>query len=498
VSGSPEPPEALTAAETGQRALGGAVLLLARGSVGLILGLGANILLARLLTPRDFGVVALGTVLIVFGSFLADGGLGSGLIRRREPPTRLELEAVNGLQLLVTGAIVAVAFAVAAPLGRDALVVATMVAALPILMLRVPAGIVLERRLDYRAIAWVDVAEAATFYVWAVTSVALGAGVWGFATAALARAAVGAALMLRLGPLGIVRPRWSWPAIRPLVGFGAKFQTVVVVNLVRDQALNVGIAVTAGVATLGVWSLAWRVLQIPSMVFGTVGRIGFPAMSRLLEAGEDPKPVIERGGAALAVIGGVMMVALVGFAPALPRVLGPGWEDVPAVLLWAGPTLIAAFPIAVGGATYLFARDEGGIVIGTLLYGSALWLVVALALVPAVGAPAAAVGWAAGSAVQLPPLAARVASSSGARVARRVGLPIAIGIAAALAGWLAAAAAGRTLAAGALGVLAGEAVLVLTLLVAARAAADDTRRLLAQAFASLRGPGRSRTGTDDL
>src|SRR3712207_8536734 len=50
-------------------------LLLARGGLLLAVGVASNLVLARLLTPRVFGIVALGTVLIAVGTFLADGGL---------------------------------------------------------------------------------------------------------------------------------------------------------------------------------------------------------------------------------------------------------------------------------------------------------------------------------------------------------------------------------------------------------------------------------------
>jgi O-antigen/teichoic acid export membrane protein len=477
----------LSADETGRRAAGGAGLLVARGALVLLVGLGANVLLARLLDPRDFGLVALGSVLLVFGGFFADVGLGAALVRRGAPPSRKELECLNGVQLGVTAALAAGAAAVAGALGGDAWVVAAMVASLPIAMLRVPSGILLERSLDYRVIAKVDLLEAGAFYAWAVGTVALGAGVWGFATAVLVRAAVGAGAMLRLGPLGLVRPRWSWAVVRPLLGFAAKFQTAVVIALVRDQALNLGIAAVAGVAALGVWNLAWRVLQIPSMVFGNIGRVGFPAMARLLEAGQDPRPVLERGGAALAVLSGTMMVGLTGFAPALPVLLGPRWHDLPAILLWAGMALIASFPVVVSVGPYLFAVDCGGTVVSAALLGAAVWLALGLSLLTAVGPAAIAVGWCAGVLVQAPLLVRGAAARSGAAMAARIGLPACIGIAAAACGWLVADAAGRTIGAGILGAALGEALLLAALAAFRRAAVRDARRFVAQALRNIVG-----------
>jgi O-antigen/teichoic acid export membrane protein len=469
--------------ETGRRAAAGAAVLIARGAVILVLGVGANVVLARLLTPRDFGLVALGTVLVVFGTFLADGGLGAGLIRRAAEPATRELRAVSAAQLALTAGVAVAAALVAIPIGRDGFIVATMVAALPIAMLKVPSVIVLERRLDYGPIAKVDLIEAAAFYAWALLTVALGAGVWGFATAVVARAVAGVVAMAWLGPVGLLRPRWSWADLRPVIGFGAKFQAAVVVGLVRDQSLNVGIAALAGTATLGIWNLGWRVLQIPFMVFGTLGRVAFPAMARVVSAGEDPRPAMERGGAAVAVLAAAVLTVLVGFAPALPVVLGPGWEDVPAILLWSGLAMIASFPVVLSSSPYLFASDAAGVVVRAAVVGAVTWLAVALSLASSIGAPAAGIGWCAGVLVQMPLLARAAAARSGAAVAHSVGLPIAIGLTGAAAGWVAADTAGGTVAAGILGAAVGEAILFGALLALRRRAIRDTRGLLSQALA---------------
>jgi O-antigen/teichoic acid export membrane protein len=263
-------------------------------------------------------------------------------------------------------------------------------------------------------------------------------------------------------------------------------QAALVTGLVRDQALNVGIALIAGVATLGVWNLAWRVLQIPMTAFGTVLRIGLPAMSRLVNAGEDPRPVIERGGATLAVLAGTLMVALVGFAPAVPAVVGEGWESVPSVLLFAGVTLIATFPLHLGTVSFLFASDAGGTVLRATAAGAVVWLAVALPLLPALGAPAAGIGWCAGGLLQVVIVSRSAVERTGAALARTVVLPTAIGIAAAVGGWLTADAAGGTIGAGVLGAATGELVLFAALAVLRRPALRDARAVMGVAIGNVK------------
>jgi O-antigen/teichoic acid export membrane protein len=303
---------------------------------------------------------------------------------------------------------------------------------------------------------------------------------------------VGAVVILRLGPLGLLRPRWSFGRARGVLRFGAQVQGALVVTLVRDQALNAGIALIAGVATLGVWSLAWRVLQIPFMVVGTIGRIAFPAMARLIHADADPRPAIERGSASVSVLGGVPIVALVAFAPALPLVLGPGWHDVPPVLLIAGLTMIASAPIVLGSTPYLLAAGASRPVLVAAIVASGLWLAIALALVGTLGAPAGAVGWAVGAAVQIVMLTRETTRRSGAALLSSAGPPTVIAMAAAGLGWLVTKTAGSGVAAGLVGATAGELVLLATLGLVCPGALRDVRRLTGEAAASFIGRRRAR------
>jgi O-antigen/teichoic acid export membrane protein len=468
------------------RATAGAALLGARSGLIYVFGIGANLLLARLLVPRDFGLIALGTALLVAGGFLAEGGFGAALIGRPRPPARAELEAFYGLQLAVATALAALFAAGAAPFGEDGLVVAAMVFSLPIRTLRLPSVIVLERQLEYRVIAAGDVVEATTYYVWAIGAVLLGLGVWGLATAAVVRAVAGSATVIAMGPLGLVRPRWSWPLVRPLLGFGAKFQATALLQLGREQGMNVAVAAIAGIATLGVWNLAWRVAQVPNLLFMIVGRVAFPAISRMLEAGHDPRRAIERGLAALAALTGLVVVGIVGFAPAIPALVGDAWHDVPAVLLWSGLGLIVAAPITVAATGYLFAVGEAGAVAMATLASAVAWFGVTLPLLSRFGAPAVGVGWLAAGIVSSAYLWRRMAVRTGAAIAAHLARPTAVALAAAVSGWLVADRARDGAVAGVLGLAGSELILVAGLMLVSRPALRDIRSLAAQALSPLR------------
>lgn len=78
--------DALSDSELKRRAKAGVFVVSTRGLVILLLGFAGNVVVARLLNPEDFGVVAIGMSFVLFAGLVSDGGLGAGLIRRREPP----------------------------------------------------------------------------------------------------------------------------------------------------------------------------------------------------------------------------------------------------------------------------------------------------------------------------------------------------------------------------------------------------------------------------
>lgn len=481
-------PGGLAAHELRGRAAGGAAMLGARGALIFAVGVVANVLLARLLSPRDFGLFALGLVVVVAGTHLADGGFGGALIKRTEPPTLSELQAVAAFQLGIT-ILVALAVALAAiPLGREVELIALMVSSLPIATVRAPSVVLLERHLEYRPIATADLVEALVFYASAITGVALGLGVWGLGIAVVLRSVAGSATMVAAGPLGLVVPRWSWRRLRPLLAFGVKSQATGLVGVARGQVLNVAIGAVAGLATLGVWTLAWRVMQVPALLFQTVGRVAFPAMSRLLGANQDPRPVLERQVAAVAAVNAIVVVALVGFAPALPAIVGNAWGDVAEVLLWSGIALIVGAPIGIAAGAFLTATGRPGRVALATAVSGIVWVAVTVVLLGPVGAPAVGIGWLVSSVVNAVMVWRPVAKLTGAAIVPQMALPMAIALAATAVGWLAAHRPSEPVVGGVIGLIAGELVLVVGLLTVSRPALRELSALGRLGLRSFRRP----------
>ena len=78
----------LSRSEVRGRALTGVLYVTASGGLNLLIGFIGGLGYVRMLTPEDFGVVAVGLTATLLGTAISDGGFGAGMIRRPEPPTR--------------------------------------------------------------------------------------------------------------------------------------------------------------------------------------------------------------------------------------------------------------------------------------------------------------------------------------------------------------------------------------------------------------------------
>lgn len=415
---------ALSSAQIRKKAVAGVVLVGMRTFAIRAFGLVSSLVLARLLVPEDFGLLAVGQAIIMFGGFFADAGIAAGLIRRKEAPTRRELESILGFQMLVASVLVLAVAAVTVPMGRNGQVIALMAASVLLLTYRAPASLVLERRLDYGSLAAVEVLEGLVFGVWSVASVALGAGVWGVATAHLARGLIGTVLMIRRSPVRVFRLRFKLGPVRELLGYGLVVQAGYLLYLLRAQVITVATVTLAGLPVLGLYSLADRVIQVPWLVFESILRVTFPAMARLVSAGEDARSDLSRGLRLLVVTAGSLLALVAATAPVvIPFAFGARWTGAAEALPLMALGLLIAGPVVAVGNGYLYAIGDAKKILVANGANLAGWLVVAVPLLPGFGVLAVGAGLVAGFTVEGLLLARAVRQRTGLRCYRITAAP---------------------------------------------------------------------------
>ncbi len=487
MSGSPEPTEPgvkigeapaaafglnshLEPTEVRRRAIVGGMAIAVRGVLLRVIGFVGGLVLARILVPSEYGTIALAQSVVGIGAVVSGGGLGAALVGRQAEPNREELGAVFGLQLLLTVAMALVALAVGPFFGTVGVLIAIMSLAMPIDALRVVPAVMLERQLHYGPVVKSEIVDLAAFNLFAIPLVLL-MGVEGVALAGVARAVAGTVVLVAASPVGFVAPRPHLRPIRGIIGFGVAFQSVGVLVVVRELVLNVSIAAIASSAVLGFWALASRLLGVVGLALESLYRVTFPSVARLLDAGENPGPFLERGLNVATLATGLFAVALACSAPALiPVVFGDRWEQTIDVLPFAAAGLLLVGPLSSIGGGYLYAVGEAGQVLRTVGAQAVTWLVVGLALLPVLDATAIGVGMFVASVVDFAYLSHSLRRHIALGIGRAMGWPFVAALVAIAAGQAVARASNPDLPGLAVALATGLAVYVAVLMVCQRAA----------------------------
>ncbi|MBE2317977.1 oligosaccharide flippase family protein [Solirubrobacter sp. CPCC 204708] len=381
--------------ELRRRAFTGVLAIALRSLAIRGMGLAASVVLARELTPTDFGLAAFGLSIVGIGAFFTAGGIGAALIQQEREPTKLQLQAVFGFQLAVALVVAVGTFAIGAPLGQAGLIAGIMAFSLPVDVMRSAPAVMTQRELRFGPMVRAEVGEMLVYNVVAVVLVLLGAGVWSLTAAVMCRAVAGTVLLVLATGIGVPRPRWSWGTVKPMLRFGATLQAIDFVNQFRAQGLNFTTAGVAGVSSLGYLDFTMRVLQPLLLLFDAVGRVAFPAVAGLLRAGDDPRPMLEKGLRVAFGATGLGVVTLASATPALvPSVFGPQWVPVIEIVPWCLFALLLSSPIVTCTGAYLTAINQVGLVLRSTILYSIAWAAVGLALLPSYGAVAIAIGWA--------------------------------------------------------------------------------------------------------
>lgn len=372
----------------------GAALLTVRAAAAQVVAFLGTLVLAHLLLPSAFGVVAFGMTVVTIGNFFADGGLGAALVRKPTDPTTEELRTLLALQLMVAVVIAAAVAAAGSQAGTAGAVTAIMAVSLPLLALRAPHAIALERALEYRPIASIEFTESLAYYGWAIATVWAGWGVWGLASAAVVRAVAGSALMAMASPLPMLTPRLTRSTLRDMLAFGIGFQAVGLAALARNQGVNLVVAAAGGEQLLGFWSLANRLMQVPFWLFMALWRVSYPTMARLRALGEDTRLTVERLARVTALASGATLAPLAASAHYLiPAMFGARWTSAATPLPWASAGLVVAGPISVAAAGYLYSERDVRTPLYATIVNGAVWVALTALLLGPMGVAGVGAAW---------------------------------------------------------------------------------------------------------
>jgi O-antigen/teichoic acid export membrane protein len=269
-----------------ERAVRGGLAKLCGQVTNTLLRIGFMVVLARLLDPQDFGIVAMVTVITGVYQIFSSAGLGAGAVQSatitdEQISTLFWINMLVGVFLALLCVATAPALAAFYREPRLSWVTIAIGTTFIFTAVGVQHNALLQRELRYITISVIDtLAQLASTVVGIVMALA-GFKYWALVVATIVAAAVGAAGNWVAVPWIPARPR-SGIGIGPILRMGG---TWTLNNLVVYVAYNMEKLLLGrfwGADALGLYGRAYQLISFPTHTLNnTIGAIAFPAMSRV-------------------------------------------------------------------------------------------------------------------------------------------------------------------------------------------------------------------------
>ena len=365
--------------------------------LGVALAIVTTVVVARFLVPADFAVVAAAGALAGVVAVLQDSGIGAAVVQHAGSTDRA---AATGLVLNVAGATAGLLLCLAlTPWLAEFFQIdqpgALAVAFAPLWLrawMNVPLAR-LQKALDFRRCALVEVTQVVSYPALAIPLAVAGTGAWALVLGQAGSATIGAVAAWLLAGWRPRRADVDMETGRQLLRFGRPLLWSNLLAMFNDRVDNWVTGRLLGPAALGVYAMSFRLATLPRTGFTFVmSRVLFPTMTVL--QGDEPRlrEAFLRG---LHWVAACAMPASAGLALIAPEivgvVLGPRWAEAVAPLrVLAGFALVSALAATTGDVFKATGRSVLIFRIG-LVHSVALWAGLALLAPQGVGWVALAV-----------------------------------------------------------------------------------------------------------
>lgn len=251
--------------------------------------------LARMLTPVDFGLAALALSMVMFFTMIGDAGLGRSLVRVDANDTEAWSSAFWAsvlLMLVLSGLFFLLSWPAAAFFNEPRLIPIMMVLSLaPLLMglAEIPAASLLQKE-KFQWLAGAEFAAAIAGIAVALIVAFHGGGAWALVWQHLTQRIVkGVVVQLasRLYPRLVLNVEKLKEHLRFMVDTAAWSMTM----FVNRQADTLVVGKFLGAATLGLYNVAVRIMQLPVSILG--GSLHSAIYPRFVQLREDNKALRE-------------------------------------------------------------------------------------------------------------------------------------------------------------------------------------------------------------
>ncbi len=325
--------EHLKADLKGRSVRGGAITMVNQASK-FILNLGATAVLARLLTPQDYGLFGMVTALIGLAGVFNDMGLSAATVQKpeinhKQVSTLFWVNVGLGTLIMVVVAVLAPVVAWFYREPRLLWITLAMSTAFIFSGLTVQHKALLERQMRFSSLAAI---EFTSFVV--STLIGMVSGWYGSSYWALVHMQLAGVFIYMVGVWVVCKWRPGLPArragVRSMLKFGGNLTGFNMLNYGARNLDNILIGRVWGAGALGLYSKAYSLMMLPlNQINGPVTAVAVPGLSRL---SSEPQQFRNHYVKALSLITAITMpvvlLMLILAQEIVELLLGPQWREV--------------------------------------------------------------------------------------------------------------------------------------------------------------------------
>jgi len=259
------------------------------------------LVLARLLSPKDYGTFGILNGWIGVAFFFTDIGMGGFLIQQKSHPSKSQTGSYFAVELILSCSLTAF-FWLFSPLliayfkmgSSEICMLRILSLTLPIYTLGTVPKMFLQRDMNFGIIAKLDILESLVVYATQIGLAILGFGAWSFVWAACARITIGFILAYFYYPC-FYMPVPKWEDIRAVLRFGVPYQLNSILPVLRGIIMPAVLGFFFSVESIGLifWSLG--LTSIPLVVASNYNLVFFSSLSRLQGNKAELRRVASRG-----------------------------------------------------------------------------------------------------------------------------------------------------------------------------------------------------------
>ena len=250
-----------------------------------------GIVMARLLTPSDYGITALPAVFMAIASIFQDSGMTGALVRKE----KIEEKHYSTLFIysIAMGIFMYTALFIAAPWIADFFHTPVLTPLIKVTALGFLWGpvstvqyVILKRKLDFKTPTKISIATKLFSGVVGITLAYMGYGLWALVISGVLSSFLGLVIVVYVVKW-YPKAGWSKESFKYLWNYGNKMMASALLDTAYGNITPVFVGKYYSPADLGVYNRARGYAQMPSQnLIGVINNVTFPVLSKMLNDDE--------------------------------------------------------------------------------------------------------------------------------------------------------------------------------------------------------------------